>query len=315
MNIDLTNGDPTLRDEALRSLLVSRAHAAGTQPRTRMTRRAVIATIAAFTLAGGLAGGAVSAVALTGEQSGTTVVDVNASSRDAALGDAEPLGTPFTYAGTGDAVLELGTPPEGTTHFIYSLRCLEAGTFVTLLDNDERTRATTICDEATSSSPYGGGGTQHEIAGGESHSFTIQSSAKYSIWGTWVAEPTPPTPSAAQTSALADEIVTREEYLAGYERFSACMSEAGFPLAFVDQNKTVIEYSTTQDSETDGASPRCYVREFQQIDMDWQIANQDTSESAEILGECLTTLGITPAPTMAEKLAQLETAGKSPADC
>lgn len=92
------------------------------------------------------------------------------------------------------------------------------------------------------------------------------------------------------------------------------MTEAGFPLAFTDLDQTIIEYSTTQDSETDGASPRCYGREFQKIDIAWQIANEDNSDTARVLGECLLAQGITPASTLAEKLAQLEVASIPPQD-
>lgn len=297
-------------------MLVSTSDAATARhPRTRMTRRAVIATVAAFTLAGALTGGAVSAVALANDQSGTTVVAVDTSARQAAMGDAKPLGTPFTYAGSGRTVLELGTPPQGATDFIYRLRCLDAGTIVTTLDGDERTRGTTTCDSDAASSAFGGGGGQFRVSGDEAHSLTIESSAQYSIWGTWAAEPAPPIPSAAQTAALADGVVTREEYVTAYQRFSACMSEAGFPLAFVDLDQTVIEYSTTQESETDGASPRCYGREFEQVDGAWQVANEDTSYTAHVMGECLLARGIAPASTLAEKLAQLEAAGVSPMDC
>lgn len=312
------NPDPTagVRDEALRAMLVDTADSAVTRrPRTRMTRRSLVATVAAFTLAGALTGGAVSAVALSNDPSGTTVVDVDTTARLATVGDATPLGTPFTFTGTGNAVLELGTPPEGATDFIYRLNCPAQGSFVTMLDSDETTRSTTTCDSEAASSSFGGSGSQFAVAGDEAHTFSIQSSAQYSIWGTWAAEPTPPTPSAAQTAALADGVVSREEYVTAYQRFSACMSEAGFPLAFVDLDKTVIEYSTTQESETDGASPRCYGREFGQIDSTWQIANEDTSYTAQLLGECLLERGITAGATMAEKLAQLEDAGMSPSDC
>jgi hypothetical protein len=303
------------RDEFLREMLVRQANSAGSPARTALTRRAVIATVAAFTVAGGLAGGAVSAVALANDQPATNVVKVDLAVQQSVLGDAQQLGTPFTYTGDGVTILQLGEPPEGATDFFYRLRCLDAATYVTVLDDDEMTRATISCDRKAANGSFGGGGGQLPISDSESHSFTVQSDARYSIWGTWAAEPTPPEPSAAQTSALADGAVTREEYVMAYERFSACLSEAGFPLAFVDLNQTVIQYSTTQAAETDGASPRCYVREFQQIDIAWQIANEDTSETARVLGECLLEQGITPGSTMAEKLAQLEAAGMTPPYC
>lgn len=312
MKLDQTS---SARDEALRAMLVHKADAEPVPSRTQMPRRSLVATIAAFTVVGGLAGGAVSAVALSNDQPGTTVISVDTSVRQAVMGDAKPLGTPFTYSGSGDAVLQLGTPPEGATDFIYNLRCLAASTYVTILDGDEGTRTTTACDQDAASSPFGGGGSQLAVTDSDSHSLTINSSAAYSIWGTWAAEPTPATPSATQTLALADGVVTREEYVTAYERFSACMSEAGFPLAFADMDQTVIEYSTSQASEADGASSRCYLREFEQVDIAWQIANEDTSDTARVLGECLLARGIYSESTVAEKLAQLEAASIAPEHC
>lgn len=313
------NPEPSaeVRDDALRAVLVNKADAAKTRrPRTRMTRRALIASVAAFTLAGGLTGGAVSAVALASDHARTTVIDVDTSVRQrAVLGDARPMGTPFTYVGSGNVVLELGAPPEGATDFIYLISCQEPGTFVKMLDGDESTRSTTTCDEQAASSSFGGSGGQFAASGGDSHVLTITSSARYSVWGTWAAEPAPPTASAAQNAAMEDGIVTRDEYVVAYQRFSACMSEAGFPLVFVDLNKTVIEYSTTQEAETDGASARCYGREFLEVDQAWQIANEDTSETARVLGECLRARGIAPGATLAEKEVQLEAAGIRLQDC
>ena len=307
MNSGIT---PDARGQAVREMLVAAAADASTaRPRTRMSRRTLVATVSAFTLAGALTGGAVSAMALTADTPESTVVDIDTSTRQASLGDSTPLGTPFTYTGTGDTVLRIGPPPEGATGFVYRLGCLEPGEFVITVDGDTEHPITTSCDDEAASSPSGGSGGQITASVDAPATLSIESSARYSVWGTWAAEPAPPTPSAAQKAEMADGVVTHDEYVMAYQRFSACMSEAGFPLAFVDLSGTIIDYSTTQESETDGASPRCYGREFELVDTAWQVANQDSSETARFYGECLEARGITPAPTLDEKLAQLKAAG------
>lgn len=264
------NNEP--RTAALRSLLVQRSVASIRPERRWMTRRALTATVAAFTLAGGVTGGALSAVAITATSERTTTIDIGQMAR-AAVGDAQLFDAPIGYTGSGDTVLKLGHAPEGATEFIFSLRCLDAAKYVTYLDADRDSGLTITCDEETASTTDGGGGSQEMLTGGGPHTFTINTSGRFSIWGSWAREPNAPEPSALQDASLADGVVTREEYRAGYERFAACMDEAGFPLAFVDTSETVIQYSTTQEAESDGASPRCYTREFEEVDISWQIAN------------------------------------------
>jgi hypothetical protein len=305
------------RTAALRRLLVERSSASERLDRARTSRRTMTATIAAFTLVGALTGGAVSAVAIaaTADQTPTTI-DIDQMSREAVVGDARLLGIPISHTGSGDTVLRLGPAPEGATDFVYAFRCLDATTYVFYSDDDRDPSGTTTCDEEAAASPHGGGGgSQPALAGDGSHTLTIEGTGRFSIWGSWAQEPTPPEPSEFQRASLADGVVTQDEYRSGYERFATCMTEAGFPLAFVDTSPTVIDYSTSQESETDGASPRCYTREFEQVDTAWQVANQDTSETASWLAECLTAKGIAPAPTLDEKVAQLDAAGLDATDC
>jgi hypothetical protein len=84
------------------------------------------------------------------------------------------------------------------------------------------------------------------------------------------------------------------------------MTDAGAPLERVDQSGTVITYSNTSDTVTSGAEGRCYAEEFALLDSGWQVQNEDTSETAVLVGACLTARGITPDPTMAGKQRQLD---------
>ena len=47
--------------------------------------------------------------------------------------------------------------------------------------------------------------------------------------------------SAAQQAAMADGKVTREEYLDGFHRYSACLKEKGFDLLINDDTGLVVE--------------------------------------------------------------------------
>lgn len=101
-------------------------------------------------------------------------------------------------------------------------------------------------------------------------------------------------------------MVTETEYRDGFARYDACIINAGSPLVSVDQSGTIIKYSNTGGSVTSGAEGRCYALEFTLLDSAWQIQNEDTSETANLIGACLTARGITPEPTMEGKNRQLE---------
>ena len=302
--------DPTYsrRDHELRRMLVSTASA---EPGRPHRRGAVIASILGFVVAGALTGGAVSALALSANDHATTVT----------IGDLKSLivydndrlfGTPFVLSGQGTTTIQLGQAPEGAEQIAVLFRCDDAGTFGVVVDGDQQGES-----ECSSGDTGGIAGGYHSVAGTGEHTLTITAdrSKRYVVWTSWATRATAPDPSPTQNAALTDGVVAETEYRDGFVRYSTCMTDAGFPLERVDESGTIIAYSTASDSVTSGMEGRCYAEEFALLDMGWQAQNEDTSETAGLIGACLTARGITPEPTMAGKQRQLEAIPLSVEEC
>lgn len=122
-------------------------------------------------------------------------------------------------------------------------------------------------------------------------------------------------PSAAQVAEL-EGGVTEAEYQAAFDRFSGCMSAADAHLISVQKkNGYLITYSYSAEKHSDGTYERCYVKEFEQVDTEWQLANFDRSESAKMMRECLAANGVSPAERAEDLAAQAETAGLDLSEC
>lgn len=121
--------------------------------------------------------------------------------------------------------------------------------------------------------------------------------------------------SAEQEAELADGVVTYDEYHAAFERFRACLTDAGFELMLLPEQYDIIQYGVPVAASDAGVDIPCYVREYQSVDGEWQTAHQDTSETAEIYRNCLVANGITPKETFLEMVAQLDEEGIARDSC
>ena len=121
--------------------------------------------------------------------------------------------------------------------------------------------------------------------------------------------------SPTQSDAMADGIVTADEYEAGYQRYAACMSNAGYEVHEAERENDVITYFVTSDAVDSGADGECYNAEFLFVDQTWQVAHENTSESAQVLRECLIRLGFEPAETVPEMTEQFGQNGLSIEQC
>ncbi|MBD7949320.1 MULTISPECIES: hypothetical protein [Oerskovia] len=121
--------------------------------------------------------------------------------------------------------------------------------------------------------------------------------------------------SAEQASALEDDEVDREEYEAGFRRYVACMNGAGFEVLGGDVSSAVISYSIAQAAIDEGVEAECYGSEFEHLDRKWQVANEDTSDTAMFFRDCLERNGIEPPDTLEEILVALEEAGIERPSC
>lgn len=288
------------RDRELRRMLVATAAAQFSRPRRRST---VIASIAAFVAAGALTGGVVSAAALNADNSPTTV-SIKDMVGQVVYDDAQLFGTPFVFSGQGNTTVELGSAPEGAEQLALAFHCVDAGTFRMEIDGEWH-GDNSCTEEATA---YTNGGEYISIEGGGEHTLTISTDRdkRYVLWASWATRAADPEPSAATVAALSDGIVTETEYRDGFDRYSSCMTDAGHPVLGIDTSGTVIDYFNESSAVDSGVERRCYELEFSGLDSGWQLQNEDTSETANLVGECLSAHGVVPEPTLEARLQQLE---------
>lgn len=304
----------TDRTTELRRALVTTVDAAAYQ--RRFARRyVVIAAIAAFAIAGAATGGAVATSLSVSD--GPTPDDVALSGRvsqAAILGThADVFGEPVTFLGQGTTSVDLGEIPKGATQLALALDCVDAGEYDMSIDGEWQMGAG--CDDE-SPSQLGGGGGPIIVTGPGTHTLTVTGPGRYIIWAQWSAEHPVPPISEAQAEAMADDVVTREEYVAGFDRFKACMIGAGYHVDGGNRQAPIISYAIPSASVDDGTERRCYEPEYMLIDTEWQLAHLDDSSSTEFLRQCLRERGIEPAYPRAEVDQQLIANGIDPIeDC
>lgn len=121
--------------------------------------------------------------------------------------------------------------------------------------------------------------------------------------------------SAEQTAALSDGKVSQDDYEAGYRRFADCMASAGFTLLDNGVTYDLHRFGIPSEAVDSGDDKRCYSLEFEAIDSAWQIAHEDTSETAGLIKACLIAAGVAPKSTMKEMNDQLTAADLDFAQC
>lgn len=121
--------------------------------------------------------------------------------------------------------------------------------------------------------------------------------------------------SAQQTEALEDQRVDEREYRAGFARFRGCLSNAGFELVRVTESNATIQYAVPAEAVDGGVEGACYSVEFEQLDMHWQLDHADTSESTQVMRDCLIENGIVPVGSSEEIGEQLKASGIDMSTC
>ena len=272
----MSNESSTRRDAELRRILVARASA-----RPRRAARAAVAAIGSLAAAGALVAVVVvvaspTLIATLG-QSGNEEYDFG---RPAFLyDDAEVLGEPVQFRSQDSQIVDLGEPPAEASELGMTIRCFTAGTYtVTVLDVPTPYSQPVTCDDDAGVTRGGlGGYIPFPTSGAARVEISATAGGEYAIWLAWIDKPADPEPSAEQTAALADGVVTREEYLAGFDRFAACMSTAGFDVGG-NRDTEIIQYSLSDDAVRSGVEHQCYGAEFLELDRSWQIAHPQRSE-------------------------------------
>jgi hypothetical protein len=265
--------DPRIPSRAavLRAELVALASDSAPRSRTVTTGRIAVAAVLAFALAGATTGGAVAA---TGMLTPTSTVEYSMEElRVITFPGAEMLGAPLVVTGSGETVVRLDDRPEEATGLALRVKCIDPGRYVIMID--ELPDGWIQCDPGDEGVSSPGGFSQlTELSVEAPESVTVrgQGDDRYVIWVSWVISAWAIEPSEAQAAALADGVVTREEYIAGLDRYVACMEASGWSVAVVDRAAEVVEYSIEALAGDDDA--RCYTAEFYEIDMAWQVSRE-----------------------------------------
>lgn len=264
MSSEMPNSE---RDVELRRMLVATASAAPDRPR-RPWKTA--APITAFALAGALTG-TVSAAALNAPKDHRPI-SVDNMVAQFVHDDTQLFGESVEINGQGDTVVPLGAAPENAAELAVVFRCADPGSFELLIDGE--TAMTMICDEASTS---GGGGSYFTVKDQPTHTLTVSAGEgeRYVAWASWASRAVPPEPSPQQVAAMADGEVSEAEYHAQFDRYSNCMTAAGYPLGSVNKSGTVITAAIPGAAVTSGTADRCYAQEFAQVDRTWQAAHAE----------------------------------------
>lgn len=257
------------RTERLRAELVATVNAAPYAKRSKRPRT-IIAAIAAFALAGAATGGTITSTALAAPDEPVTV-NVRDIVADFTLRHINLIDTPFVVSSHGRTIIELGKAPEGATSIALNLDCIEPGVFT--VGFNSRNVTAMECDS-------GGAGNNSyllEVDSPNDQTLTVDTkpSTQYTVWASWANEDAIPEKSSAQAAELADGRVTQDEYNAAFDRYDSCMAKTGMALIGIDRSGTVIKYSTVSEAVY-SAARQCYEVEFKDVDVEWQIANQDS---------------------------------------
>lgn len=262
------------RRQLLRSALVAGVEA----PRPARPRlRFVVAAILAFGFAGAGTGGIVATAALA-QSSGATSDDVDLRQVQIAgqryLNESPQLTklSEFVVSGTGTTRLDLGTRPANADSIVFAALCLDTRADVVVTLGED-------VDDSLRCKSQGGGAYARMITV-DSDSLVLEASGDgaYALWAAWTSgadEPQAFEPSATQQYLVSDGVVTREEYLIGFEQFSICMTGAHAALLDIDTTGTYVQYTVPDVEGVSAALPYCYETQFMLVARGWARANGD----------------------------------------
>jgi hypothetical protein len=227
--------------------------------------------VLAFSLAGVATGGAVAATGVLTPSS--SVVISMEEMQTVSFPGTEILGAPLVISGSGETVVELGPRPDGATALSLYVGCIDAGRYKIAID--DLSESFVECDKGSGDADsLGGSSSQLELGAEQPQTLIVHgaSADRYVVWVAWSAPPVTPGSSQAQVDALADGVVTREEYVAGLDRYIACMEASGWSVGVLDREAEVIDYRIEAISGADDL--RCYATEFYELDAGWQVSRE-----------------------------------------
>jgi hypothetical protein len=121
--------------------------------------------------------------------------------------------------------------------------------------------------------------------------------------------------SAQEQKAILAGPITNDEYEAGFRAFSDCLSKKGYTLSNPHIVNDEYEYGIPSAAMSSGLSDKCYDYFWQQVDVRWQTAHINDSETFKIVAACLAKHRVTPTSNYAKNVALLKKNGISPSAC
>lgn len=107
-----------------------------------------------------------------------------------------------------------------------------------------------------------------------------------------------------QQQALADGEVTQDEYVAGLDRYRACLNAGGYDFESFEMKGPLASFSLPAAAVDSGVDEPCYRAEWALLDEIWQLQHPDPDAQAVLQKFCLEARGL-PSGTTAEETLQL----------
>ena len=114
--------------------------------------------------------------------------------------------------------------------------------------------------------------------------------------------------SAKQRAEIRDRVVTSDEYHAAFDRYRECLADAGYKVVIAPDFNGILQYSIPTEAIEAGVDDPCYAREFDKVDLMWQLAHEDTSYSAQVIRNCVIANDLPPHDKMADNISELKNA-------
>jgi hypothetical protein len=262
-----------------RQALVATANL-GPYVRRRPPLKLVVGSLAAFALAGALTGGAIATAGTVDPQVLAAQAGAAGAGKQLVQQQGGTLvGQPFIRSASGTQEINVGEIPAGATNLVEGFECVDAGTFVILLDSKWH-ESIPDCDGGDSAGI-------DTVTGRGGHILTVRApkSARFTIWLSWAKIPKL-SESVTQRKELSDGVITRDEDVAAFSRYEGCMGAFGHPID-VPPTNIVPSYSIDDSAANDGSDNRCYVTEYRGVDVKWQLELDASTVGVASVAACI----------------------------
>ena len=271
--------EPSDRSAEFRRALVATADLAP-YVRRRPPLKVAIGALAAFVLAGALTGGSIAAATTLDP----TVSDAQAQAATnatlaAGIQGGTLLGKPFVRTASGTQQIQLGSAPRGATDLVEGFGCIDSGSFEVILDS-KRLATYPNCGSGSGETDI----THVSASGGHSVVIRAAMGRRFTAWLSWAKIPKL-VASPAEKADLSDHVVSRDELIAAFSRYEGCMGALGHPM---NRSLTTIvpPDSATNAAVMDGSDDRCFVTEYRDVDVKWQLELQAGSVGQASVAAC-----------------------------